>query len=216
MGEIKEFIKDLFIFYELTDDEREEIIGKLELRITDYQRGECIFSKASKEKKVGFLYSGRAEVRKQKGDTYSVLNLLNEGDSFGILAVFSEEEFPTEIWATKNSKVLFIDEASIKKMLLLNSKISINLIKFMAERISFLNRKIRTFTGTRVEDRLFSYLTSKWEDNGNAPFSLNFKKCSEAINSGRASVYRAISSLVEEKLIKIENKKIYVLNKERI
>ena len=85
----------------------------------------------------------------------------------------------------------------------------------MADRINFLNKKIGTFSGTRVEDRLFSFLVSKAEKEGKNTLSLNCKKCSEAINAGRASVYRALDLLVSEGIIRFENKTITLLKTER-
>ena len=85
----------------------------------------------------------------------------------------------------------------------------------MADRINFLNKKIGTFSGTRVEDRLFSYLLSKSERTKSPTFTLNCKTCSEAINAGRASVYRAIDALVSEGTILFQNKIITLLKTER-
>ncbi len=216
MENIKEFVKKIFLFTELDNETINMIICENGITVKSYPRGECIFCKDSGERKIGFVISGKAEVRDRKKDgSFSVLNQLSVGDSFGILAVFSDEEFPTEIFATKNSDILFISEKEIKKLMSKIPKISENVIKFMAERISFLNKKIKTFSGTRASDRLLSYLICKWEDAGRRPFILNCKKCSEAINAGRASVYRAIDYLVSEGIISVENKKIIILKTER-
>ncbi len=214
--QIKDFLKTVFLFSCMSDQEIALLQNEVNFVVSDFKRGECIFCKNSNEKKIGFVYSGKCEVREVKNDgSYSVLNQLNVADSFGLLSVFSDEEFPTEIFALTNSKILFLSENDVKAMLTKNAKISVNLIKFMAERISFLNKKIKTFTGTRVEDRLFSYLLGKWRDNGDNPFSLNFKKCSEAINSGRASVYRAIDSLEKDGMITVTDKKIKMIKLKR-
>ncbi len=216
MNKIQDFLNNIFIFKTLNKEEIARLIQANELESCSFRRGDCIFSKNRNEKKMGFIFSGKAEVRKPKNDgNYSVLNQLIEGDSFGVLSVFSEEEFPTEIYALKNSQVIFISEAKIKELIIEYPKISENIIKFMAERIIFLNRKIRTFSGTYAEDRLFSYLLGKWEDNERREFTLNFKKCSDAINAGRASVYRAVSSLEEEGVISTNGKLIKLLKTER-
>ncbi len=217
MENIKGFISQLFLFSGLTEKELDDSLNSVCPEILSFQRGDRIYCKESDEKKIGFIFGGRAEVRKPKGDGgYSVLNQLSEGDSFGVLSVFSKDEFPTEIIATKNSEVLFLGADEVIRLVEENAKIAINVINFMAERISFLNKKIQTFSGTRVEDRLLSYLKSKWEAAGCKEFTLNFKKCSEAINAGRASVYRAMSSLIEDGSISYDdNKKITIIKDER-
>jgi hypothetical protein len=85
------------------------------------------------------------------------------------------------------------------------------LIEFLTEKIEFLNKKIATFSSDSVEEKLASYLLMKSEKLGCA-FPFNCKVGAEFINAGRASLYRGISSLSDKKLIKLENKKIYILD----
>ena len=94
------------------------------------------------------------------------------------------------------------------------SQISSNIIKFLANRISFLNKKIATFSGSRVEDRLAAYLLNEVEKRAALEFPFNCNKTAEEINAGRASVYRAIASLEEAELITMSEKIIYIKDRE--
>ena len=178
---------------------------------------EVIYSPTAYEKKIGFVISGKCEVRRIKPDgTHVVLNILEQYDSFGVLAVFSEcEEFPTEIYATKNTDILFINQKTAYKLLREYSVIAENVVRFLSERIRFLNHKIATFSGTRVENRLASFLILKSESLGEQ-FSLNIKKTSEAINAGRASVYRTIGAFCESGIIALEGEKIIIKDLKRL
>ena len=216
MTEIKDFLKSVFLFSELSQEEIGALIEGHSYRVESFGRGELVYNNESHFGAIGFVMEGRLEVRRDKEDgSYAVLNTLNEGASFGVLSVFSDEPYPTSLITAKSARVVFFDSDTVKKMARENFKISENIIKFMAERISFLNKKIETFSGTRVEDRLFSYLKSKSEALSSEEFPLNLKKCSEAINAGRASVYRAIESLTESGVITFDNKKIKIISKER-
>ena len=207
---LKDFLRRTFLFRGVTDGELDKIIAEAPPRATNHKRGDLIYS-STDEKLVGFVISGCCEIRRAKSDgSKTVLNCLYEGDSFGILSVFSSEDFPTQIFALKNSEVLYFSDAQIKQIVNNNLQISQNLINFLANRIGFLNKKIATFSGTRVEDRLCAFLLCERERTGSDVFSFNCQKTAEEINAGRASVYRVLSSLEEMGLISQENKKIYI------
>ena len=149
-------------------------------------------------KKVGFVISGCCEVRKRKSTSgEALLNILMESDSFGILSVFSNDKFPTDIFASTNSKIMFFTKDQIIEIVNNYSQISMNLIQFLANRVSFLNEKIATFSESTVEKKLALYILNEVNKLNAFDFPLNVKKCSEEINVGRASVYRALSSLVD-------------------
>ena len=84
------------------------------------------------------------------------------------------------------------------------------MINFLAGRISFLNKKIATFSGTRVEDRLAAFLICEAEKHGESSFPFNCQKTAKEINAGRASVYRALSAFEDSGLISLVDKKIYI------
>jgi len=208
-----ELFSSLFPFRGLSSEVVGEIFSEKKFTERAFRRGECVFSKSSGDA-VGFVTDGECEVVRYKHDGSAVaLNRLAVGDSFGILSVFGAEDFPTEVVALRSSTVLFIERDDFLSLLAEHSEISLNIITFLAERISFLNSKIKTFSGTRVEDRLASFLSAEVDKKG-LSFPFNCKKTAEAINSGRASVYRAISSLEEAGLIKFDTKSISVLDYE--
>ena len=156
-------LKESFLFCGLDEDELRKLIFDNPPEIYEIKRGETVYS-SEDGAKVGFLLSGRCEVCIDKSDgSKTLINTLLPGGSFGLLSVFSEAEFPTRIYAAVNSEVAFFCEAKIRHFVNSNSQISTNLINFLANRISFLNRKILTFSGTRVVDRLAAYLVCEAE-----------------------------------------------------
>lgn len=210
---IKEIMKHTFLFKDVSESYIDSALSSIKSEIVAFTRGDLVYSSESNERKVGFVLEGKCEVWHSKGEgTSSMLNTLIESDCFGIISVLSEKEFPTQIFATKNSTIFFINKQDLFKIVNNNSQTAMNLIAFLANRISFLNEKIATFSGTRVEDRLASYLVSKCKALDSLKFHLNCKKCSEAINSGRASVYRALASLESEGLIEVVDKKIIIMD----
>jgi CRP-like cAMP-binding protein len=201
-----------FIFNGLTAEEIKEICKTLSLEIKDYKRGESIYLPNSFESKIGFIARGECLIEKYKPSGESVpLNILKQHSSFGIMAVLSvTEEFPTHVVASKDCSIVFLPKESFEKLIESNSKISGNVIRFLASKISFLNKKISTFSSDNVTEKLASHIYLRSIEENSDCLNFNCKKTAEIINVGRASLYRAISVLTNEGLIILENKKIYI------
>ena len=214
MERYNKFFSEVFLFSGLPEDKLRAALSECEPELRDYARGEAIYAPDNYEKEIGFIYLGECEIKRRKADgTEVVLNTLKSGDSFGILAVLSnEEEFPTEISARVLSEVFFIKKSKLLRVIRHYPTIAMNVINFLAKKVSFLNEKIATFSSESVEEKLRRFLLQEYEKCGATEFSLNCKKCSEAISAGRASVYRGLDSLVKSGFIKYENKIITILD----
>ena len=208
------FLSELFLFKNTSFDVLNKIAAKHEFQIFEFESGENIYTPDDFSKKVGFVYSGECVVEKQKSDGNSVpLNLLRKNDSFGIMTVFSSSnKFPTYVKAKKQSRIVFIEGEVIVSLIKEYSEIALSVIEFMSNRIEFLNSKIATFSADSVEEKLALYILREYENQSSDKIKLNLSKTAELLNAGRASIYRAINSLEELKLIKFENKKIFIID----
>ena len=212
MSKISKLMKELFIFRNVTDEEIEHILSYITADVKEYSKGDIIFSRTNFENSIGFVLDGKCAVKQPRSDnSFVVLNTLEKYDSFGITAAFSDRDyFPTEVVAVKNTKMLFISKQNILWMTVNIPKISHNIIEFLVDRINFLNKKIDTFTKVSTDDKLASYIMSEYRRRGEQYFSFNCKKAGEILNMGRASVYRALSSLAESGVITYSENKIYI------
>lgn len=212
--EIIKILKESFLFKQLSDETLRETVLSEQSSIVSFKRGESVYSSESPNKAVGIILSGRCEIRiDRKNHSKTVLNVLGESDSFGILSIYSAEDFPTQVYATKNSQIIFFSDEQIRYFVNNSSQISQNLIEFLANRISFLNKKITAFSAPRVEERLAVFLLCEYDGKKSDQLSFNCQKAAENINAGRASVYRALDSLEKAGLIKFDNKKIIILDR---
>lgn len=213
--DVSKILSETFLFSGIETDRINTIISDSPPEIISYKRGETVYSSADPDRKVGFVASGKVDVRIERHDgAKTLLNSLYESDSFGVLSVYSSEEFPTKIYAAKNCTIIFFSAEQIDKFVKNYSQISANLINFLAERISFLNRKIATLSQGRVDDKLAAHLLSESKRCGSVTIDLNCSKISEIIGVGRASVYRALYSLEADGLISVNQKEITIINPE--
>lgn len=209
-----DFLLKTFLFNSMEHDRATDIISKLDYEIKSFSHKESIYTPSQYEKKLGFVVYGDCIVEKLKTDGSTVpLNILRPGDSFGILAVLSgENEYPTQIISSHNSEILFISQKDLISIINSQAPVAMNVITFLTKKIQFLNSKVSTFTSDTVEQKLASYILYEYKKRLTNEFSFNCKKTAETINAGRASLYRAINSLTEAGYIKLEHKKIYILD----
>ncbi len=206
-----EFFQKTFLFKGVDASVTERLISKCKYELTAYSKGDEIYSPSSFDRKIGFVLEGKCAVCRKRSESDDViLNVLEKYSSFGVLAAFSTEEFPTVIRATKDCRVIFISKQEVLDMISDSPEVAINIIDFLAGRISFLNKRISTFTCTTVENKLASFILSEHARLASLEIPFNCKRVANAINVGRASIYRALESLSGEGAIIYDTKKISI------
>lgn len=211
MADYTRFFENTFLFKDLSTKDASLILSDAEIEERTYQKGETIYSPDGFGRKIGFVYKGECTVSRQSGENMIPLNTAARYDSFGILTCFSEErEFPTVVTARTVCTVLFIRAEELEALIEKNHLISINIIRFLSNKINFLNDKIAAFSGGSIEEKLAKYLLGLKKKHGSSEFDFNKKKSAESLNCGRASLYRAIDALEKSGYVTIENKKIII------
>lgn len=205
------FLSNVFLFRGVEDDALECMLKTVTPETKKYASKEVVISPRDYERRLAFVVSGECTVERVKNNGTSIpMNTLKAFDSFGIISLFStDEEYPTSVVAKRGSELIFFSKSDVDTLIKNSHSVAMNVINFLADRISFLNLKIATFSSDTVEEKLVNFLINSEKKYGST-FDFNCKKTAEAINSGRASLYRALSSLEEKGIIKLENKIIII------
>ena len=203
-------LSDFFLCRGLSEEEKNSFFAKAASR-TAFLPKETIYSAGSDRKALGILLSGRAEVMR-KGDSPVLLNRLMPGDVFGVASLFGEDmPFPTEIIAVKRTECLFISEEAVSELLLASPQAAMNYIRFLSEKIRFLNQKVAGFSAKHTEGKLAALLLAKEKDG--VLMLNNLSKAATVLSVGRASLYRALDRFTLAGAIKKEGSQITVINK---
>ena len=214
--DLSEFLSTVFLFKDVKKEAIADIINKIAPEIKLYGHKDEIYTPDDYEHKLGFIIKGECTVERIKNDGNSVpLNTLKSSQSFGIMTILScEDEFPTRVVAKRESEILFISKSDTMMLIKAYPQIAMNVISFLSRKISFLNSKIATFSSATVEEKLSNYIFAEYKKLGTDAIPFNCQKSAAAISAGRASLYRAINSLSDAGIIKLDNKKIYITDLE--
>lgn len=210
-------VKTLFLFRDVSEELLIEMLSDSNAETADFAAGQVIYDESNYRKSLGVLLSGKAEVQTVSAGRLTILNRLEPPRLFGAAGLFQESGgYVTRILALAPSKILFIPQDLLTDFMRRDFKLMENYLKFLSQRIRFLNRKINSFTQPCAEGKLARYLLdiAAEQDSASIRFPVSIISVAKVLNLGRASLYRALTALAEYGYISREGKNIRLLDAE--
>lgn len=210
-----ESFKNCFLFKGLSDEQIEAVLSG-RVKTVSFKKGDIIFDKKNVCRVLGIVLKGEVEIYKTVSDSQKlVLNTLSHGQVFGAASLFCQGDAMTQIAASKNCTIAVLERDSVEKILSENFKIALNYLKFMSDRVCFLNKKIDSFTASTPEERLALYLLDCTADNvcDRVHVRQGISRLAQSLNIGRASLYRAIEALESDGIIARDEKCFVILKR---
>ncbi len=147
------------------------------------------------------------------------INTLKKNSLFGAAILFSKNNhFPYSIMTATPCKILFIKESAISELLHKDFSFTKNYIEFLSNRINVFSDKITLLLVKDVRSKLILYINSEMQKNKNLTFMLSHtrEEIANIIGVARPSVSRELKKMVDDNLIKINKRKITVINLDSI
>ena len=180
--------------------------------VKEFSKGDIIFGKDSTADKLGILLFGKARALCSNDDKSS-LKVFCEGELFGAASIFCEGSNSSfaKIKAVTACRVFFITREGVEKLIYSQPAVAVKYIRFLCERVEFLNRRISTFTSNQAINRLCKYILDNAKQGVLA--DVNFAALARVLDISRASLYRARKELELSGAVLIGSKSITVLDK---
>ena len=143
-----------------------------------------------------------------------MLRTFSPGAVFGISDWYNEEQpFFSRIEAHTQVRLLLIKPSAVRRLLDESPAFREQYIRFLTDRIRFLNQKIGYLTAGSAEYKLSHYLLSLGErETVTLPIAMS--GLAEMLDLGRASLYRAFDTLAEDGFISKQGKTITLHDRE--
>ena len=192
------------------------ILAVSDCTAAEYEKNEVVYDKTNLSRSLGIVLEGRLRVTKENADKRPiVMSTLQRGAMFGAAALFnSEPEYATKITAIEHSRVLFLPQRLIKRMIEREPEIAENYIRYLSERILFLNRKIYFLTAGTAEQRLAGFLLDNLAVGEFSEMPMPMHRLADALNMSRASLYRAFDELTASGAVSKQGKLVCINNAE--
>lgn len=205
---IIELMKNNVLFSCVGSDELKKVLAE-NSELISYGKDKEIFSRDNYRHAIGMVVKGQAQVKKGK----LFLSTHKSGDIFGAVTLFSDSNYyATQIVALTACKVVFISKDGISALMQNDVCFSRSYISYLSQRIYFLNSRIDSLTAGNIEDKLMQYIKDNAVDkDGKLCFAVrSYGTLAANLDSGRASLYRAMDSLTEKGVISRDGKTIYL------
>ena len=209
--EWKRLLGQLFLFDGLAPNVCELLAETA--RIERFERGAVIYSPHCFQRCLGVVLEGTVAVDQAIGIRRTRMRTMGVGQVFGAAALYGgDASYVTEISAKTACAVAFFDQAQISGWLSTHPRIAENYIRFLSDRIRFLNRRITTLSGEDVQQKLAVYLQAVASD----AVSVNMVQLAQQLNVGRSSLYRALDALEQAGQIRREGKRIQWIGEDQV
>ncbi|MCH4238909.1 MAG: Crp/Fnr family transcriptional regulator [Oscillospiraceae bacterium] len=164
---------------------------------------------------VGVVCKGELQAfRQSSGGDEILLNIFRKGGVFGLAGAFLPESTLSLLRTRRQTDILFLELPLLQKLFRTNAQTAENYIAYLSGRVAFLAGRIGVISGGTAEQRLAMWLLSREETAQNEILL----PCSVANLSGllgisRASLYRVLDRLQQEKVLEKHGHSIQILDR---
>lgn len=201
----------LFLFEGLTNEEVSRCRQLADVEERFFPKGETIYDPENACRALAFVLEGQVRVCHGR----VVMNDLSAGDVFGAAALYgSSEPYPSTVMAVTPCRILLIPQETVSRWMTAVPKVGENYVRFLSDRIRFLNRRLSTLTAGQTDGKLWKYLLAHRDEDGVVTLSGGMTELAERLDMGRSSLYRSLDALTDAGRIRRQGKHIILLKTE--
>lgn len=201
----------LFLLDGLTPQEKARCRQLADSEPQTFEKGAVIYDSDRAQRALAIVLEG--SVRVMHGRV--MMNELHAGDVFGVAALFGNVEgFPTTVMAQTGCRILFVEQQTVSAWMAAYPRVGENYIRFLSERIRFLNRRLSTLTADHTDGKLWHYLLAHRDEDGVVRLPGGMTALAKTLGMGRSSLYRCLDALSDAGKILRQGKQIQITFKE--
>lgn len=184
--------------------------------VKNYSSDEKIMLHDNKDEKyIGLVSGGKVKLITGYKSKEVLLKYAGVGEAFGAASLFGSFAYPTECIADCDCELILIPLSLVTRLIGENTTVSLNYLKFLSSKISFLNREIAVFTAGSAEDKLAVYLYSMGTAD-NVIYVGSMTSLASQLGISRASLYRAVENLVSGGAVKYDGKAFTIIDRQKL
>lgn len=223
MNHTMDIREDIPTFRNIPKEEIPELISALNGHRKAFLKGETIYNQGQVQPMSGVILSGTAELH-FCDENYNLVNLihLKEGELFGAaMTLTGKKSSPMELLALSDCDVLFLDftplltpnVACAESLSPALRQLTVNLMVEFAQRLQFLNVRVRVLSQRRLRDKIKVYLqTLPHSEDGVFHLPMNRNKMADFLYADRSALSRELSNMQSEGILKISGRELHLLD----
>jgi CRP-like cAMP-binding protein len=210
-----ELIRNCFLFEGADRAFVSRALADARCRLVETRKGAVVYDVFDYRRSLGFVFSGRIEVTKPSSSRYS-MTTLTKGSLFGSADLYDEDAaVVTVLTAASDCRIVFFPLSLLEALMREDSAVAFNYIRFLTDRVRFLNEKIDGLVADSAMASLRHYLVQNAVTDGERRIvrpAGSLSALAEQLNIGRASLYRAFDALEREGFLQRSGREIEMLS----
>jgi len=186
--------------------------------IVNYKAHDIIFKQNTRTSHVMFIKSGLVKLYlENKNQRNKILKLGTSKEYLGLNSVLGEETFSYSAEAVQNTEVFIIDFEIFQQILQNNGQFSYALLKHITENNLMLLSRLISQSQKQLPGRIADiilYFTEQIYNSEEFNFPLTRTELAELAGTTKESLIRTLTEFKNDKIIKLEGKKVSVISLE--
>jgi len=217
---MQQLLTECTLFKNMTSLDKEACLEQFQYQLKTYSKGEVVVYAQDAVVQLLVLLTGI--VKNEMSDFNGKLITIAEMSGPKILApgfLFgNQSHYPVSIFAKSDCKIMAIHKDLFQDTLLRNKQLQINFIDIISNQTQFLTRKINFLKMKTIKAKLAHFFLSMYSRQKKETLVLNQTQTqlADLFGVARPSLSRAIGELSQESIIRMEGKKIVLLNIEAL
>jgi len=183
-----------------------------------FKKGEAIIKQGYVASHVLYLEEGLAKMEVTDDYVTSTIKLLASGSFVGIMCTFACRSVDFSAVALENTRIRMINIEVFKRLIIENGQFAMLLIQHMSTLTNSMVHWMSKIAHKHIDGALAMILLEFADIYGadNYHLPITRKALAEMLGYSKESVINALSKFNKEELIRVEDKRIVLLNKDKL
>lgn len=217
-----DYLKQISIFTQLA----EEFLQKIDSIsiIRTYTKGRIIFMEGEPGEAFFYIKSGLVKIYKVSSEGKEhILHILNEGHVFAEVTLFTSTAYPATAEVLEDAQIGIIKNSDLEKLIAENPMLSLELIKYLNNRLVEAQNKVRNLALYDTFGRTAQALVKLAEEHGKKTnegieldLGISRQELADIVGTTRETVIRVLAVFKKEKSIELEKSNIIIKSLDKI
>lgn len=184
-----------------------------------YDPSQIIFSEGEPAAGFYILLSGRLKIYKLSLEgKEQILHIIEPGEPFAEVALFSETKFPAYAEAIEKSEVMFLSRNAFRQLIGSDPTIAMNMLAILSQRLKYFTRLIEDLSLKEVPQRLAAYLVflAHRERSDQVTLGISKGQLASLLGTIPETLSRIIAKMAGRGLIAVSGRKVSILDTENL
>ncbi len=198
---------------------KDDVFSDVTFSCTQYPKNELVFRQNDICDSLYLLSKGsvKTEMITENGNLLGI-EIIHAPRPLAPAFLFSEDNrFPVDVTSITDIEIIKIPKKEVVRLMSLQPDFMHQFISHNSNRTQFLTHRLQLLTIKTIKGKIAYFLLEQMQEYGN-PFMLerNQTELADFFNIPRPSLARSLSELVQENAIRIERKKIAILDENKL